>query len=283
MSTIQDHRKFYAELIVRSSGSDDERLIAAFTKVPREDFVGPGPWPVFARDGYISTPSADPIFLYQDILVGIATDRRLNNGQPSLHALCLAAAAPASGETVVHVGAGTGYYTAILATLVGQDGRVIAFEIENDLAARAARNLEHFPNVTVRAASAIKASLPRCDVIYVNAGTTHPPGAWLDALNIGGRMLLPLMPNQGFGIMLKVTRTSADGYSASALGRARFTPCVGARDDAAAASLASALRRQSFQDIRSLRRNTQPDDKAWCIGGDWWLSTIDSAAQQSVG
>ena len=278
MPTIQDHRKFYAEFIVRSSGSTDERLIAAFAQVPREDYVGPGPWQVFVGSGYVPTISAEPTLLYQDILVGLATDRRINNGQPSLHARCLAAAAPALGESVVHIGAGTGYYTAVLATLVGPEGRVTALEIESDLAAQAARNLAHFSSVTVQAASANDALLPRCDVIYVNAGATHPPGAWLDALNVGGRMVLPLTPNEGFGVMLKITRTSANSYAASAFTRVAFIPCIGARDDATSASLTAALERQSLKEVRSLKRNTPPDNTAWCLGTDWWLSTADAEA-----
>ncbi len=281
MPTTQDHRKFYAEFIVRSSGSTDERLIAAFAQVPREDYVGPGPWQVFVGSGYVPTIAADPTLLYQDILVGLATDRRINNGQPSLHARCLAAAAPALGESVVHIGAGTGYYTAVLATLVGPEGRVTALEIESDLAAQAARNLAHFASVTVQAASANDASLPRCDLIYVNAGATHPPGAWLDALNIGGRMVLPLTPNEGFGVMLKITRNSANSYAASAFTRVAFIPCIGARDDATSASLTAALERQSLKEVRSLRRNTPPDNTAWCLGTDWWLSTADAEASDA--
>ena len=107
MNTTQAHRSFYAEFIVKLSGSGDERLIAAFSSVPREDYLGPGPWPVSVASGYIPTLSAEPYLLYQDILIGLETDRRINNGQPSLHAECLAVAAPGLGETVVHVGAGT--------------------------------------------------------------------------------------------------------------------------------------------------------------------------------
>jgi len=279
MPTTQDHRKFYAEFIVRSSGSTDDRLIAAFAEVPREDYVGAGPWQVFVGSGYLPSIGVDPAFLYQDILIGLATDRKINNGQPSLHARCLAAAAPARGESVVHVGAGTGYYTAVLATLVGPEGRVTALEIESDLAARAARNLAHFSNVTVQAASANEASLPHCDVIYVNAGATHPPAAWLDALNVGGRLVFPLTPNEGFGVMLKVTRTAANTYAASAFTRASFIPCIGARDDATSASLAAALERQSLKEVRSLRRNTTPDSTAWCAGADWWLSSAETEAK----
>ena len=50
-------------------------------------------------------------------------------------------------ETVVQVGAGSGYYTAILAHLVGPEGRVYAYEMTETLAARAAENLRDVPHV----------------------------------------------------------------------------------------------------------------------------------------
>jgi len=58
------------------------------------------------------------------------------------------------------VGAGTGYYTAILAMLVGAGGHVDAYEIEADLAARAAANLSSLPQVSVHAQSALQPNLP---------------------------------------------------------------------------------------------------------------------------
>lgn len=275
MNTVEAHRQFYAEFIVRSAGSSDARLIAAFNTVPREQFVGPGPWCVFVGSGYLPTLSDDPRLLYQDVLVGLATERGINNGQPTLHARCLATVAPALGETVVHIGAGTGYYTAVLAELVGRQGRVHAFEIETDLATRAQANLRDWPNVEVIAASATDLPLPPSDVIYVNAGATHPPAAWLDALNIGGRLIFPLTPDQGMGCMLKVTRLGPQVYAAEALMRVAFIPCIGARDDAASASLSTALERQSLKAVRSLRRGGAPDETAWCVGAGWWLSSAE--------
>ena len=275
MNTIAAYRRFYAEFIVRISGSSDERLIDAFSSVPREDYVGPGPWQVFVGSGYIPTISNDPSLLYQDILVGLAPERRINNGQPSLHARCLAAAAPANGESVIHVGAGTGYYTAVLANLVGPTGRVNALEIEADLAAAAASNLRKFSTVTVKAASANEVELQPSDLIYANAGATHPPAAWLDALNVGGRLVFPLTPNEGFGVMLKVTRTATDTYAASAFMRAAFIPCIGARDEATSVSLTSALERQSLKEVRSLKRGATPDSTAWYVGSGWWLSSSE--------
>jgi len=275
MDSTADYRSFYAEFIVKSSGASDEKLIAAFATVPREDFLGHGPWQVFVGSGYIPSISDDPRLLYQDVLIGLAPERRINNGQPSLHARCLAAAAPSTGETVVHVGAGTGYYSAILATLVGPTGRVIAIEREEDLAARATAALHPYPNVEVQAASATEVKIPECDVLYVNAGATHPPAAWLDALRVGGRLVFPLTPNEGFGVMLLVTRKDACTFAANAFSRVAFIPCIGARDDTTSASLAAALERQSLKEVRSLRRNTAPDSTAWCIGANWWLSSAE--------
>ena len=275
MASIQKHRDYYANFIVRSAGSSDERLIAAFAGIEREHYVGRGPWPICNVSGYLPTVSADPRLLYQDILIGLATDRGINNGQPSLHARCLAACAPSEGESVVHIGAGTGYYSAVLAQLVGAGGSVIAYEIEADLAARASRNLAHLPNVTVVRASANEVALPSTDLIYVCAGATHPLASWLDALRLGGRLIFPLTPNEGVGCMLLVTRRGRASYAASAFTKAAFIPCIGARDDGASRALAAALETQSLTTIKSLQRTTPPDDTAWCIGKDWWLSTAD--------
>src|SRR5262249_29778480 len=245
-----------------------------FSAVPREDYVGSGPWPVFIGSGYLQTISSDPRLLYQDIVIGLAPDRGINNGQPSLHARCLAACMPPAGETIVHVGAGTGYYTAVLGHLAGSNGRVFGLEIETDLAERARNNLAHLPNVSVSAASAAEGSLPACDLVYVNAGATHPLPSWLDALNVGGRLIFPLTPNEGFGCMLLVTRTAKNAYGASIVTRAAFIPCIGVRDEATSRAIATALERQSLKSVRSLRRDDSPDETAWCVGSGWWLSTV---------
>jgi protein-L-isoaspartate(D-aspartate) O-methyltransferase len=273
MPSISEFRRFYAEFIVKSADVESRDLVAAFSNVPREEFLGPGPWLVNAGASYIPTISDDPSLVYQDILIGLAPERGINNGQPSLHAQCMALAAPAAGESVVHVGAGTGYYSAVLASLVGPGGKVIAFEREKDLAARAATALRGYPNVEVRHASATEDLIPTCDVLYVSAGVTHPPSAWLDALRVGGRLVFPLTPNEGAGVMLLLTRRTGSVYAARAFSRVAFIPCIGARDEAASASLEAALRRQSLKEVRSLVRTSEPDCTAWCSGSGWWLST----------
>jgi len=100
-------RAAYAKQILAIAGVDNARLAAAFGATFREDFLGPGPWPIFRffRGGYAPTPDADPFYLYTDDLIGILPERHINNGQPSLHAYLIHRASPAAGERVVHIGA----------------------------------------------------------------------------------------------------------------------------------------------------------------------------------
>ncbi|GAC1370996.1 MAG: methyltransferase [Aquirhabdus sp.] len=275
IESIQGVRARYARQIVASAGATNARLVAAFAAVAREDFLGAGPWPVCTGFGYQLTASDDPRLLYHDILIGLATDRGINNGQPSLHAQCLAVANPLEGETVVHVGAGTGYYSAVLAELVGATGIVHAYEIEPDLAARAKHYLSRWRNVSVYAQSAANIVLPPADVIYVNAGASHPLDNWLDALRIGGRLVFPLTPRVGYGCMICLTKKSETIFAANIFASVSFVGCIGARDDMSSQALAEALAMGGAMRVRSLHRDSKPDRTAWCVGRNWWLSTAE--------
>ena len=281
MNRLEAHRHFYAELVTTSAGAaKNERLKHAFASTPRERFIGIGPWKVFAGGNYVETPTDDPAFLYQDVVVALAPERRINNGEPSLHAISLAALNVKQGEKVLHVGAGTGYYTALLARLTGETGTVVAYEVEHDLAQNAMRNLSDISNVTVQERSGSEAPLPGCDAIYVNAGATAPLDVWLDALRLHGRLLFPLTPADGpggmpgAGGMILVTRTGTDHFDARFVCAAMFVPCFGARDEETAQKLSVAFKRGDSNKVRTLRRNSKPDDSCWCAGNGWWLSTV---------
>lgn len=276
MRHLQQVRDRYARHIVASAGSSDPRLIQAFACVERERFVGDPPWRVLGRASFLTDRTDDPRQLYQDVLISLAPERGINNGQPSLHALCMAAAGVAAGECVVHVGAGTGYYTAVLAELVGPLGTVHAYEIEEDLAARASDNLRDWPQVQVHCASATDRPLPSADIVYVSAGATHPLDSWLDALTLGGRLIFPLTSDSGSGAMLLIQCKASAEYSAAFLTHVSFIACVGARDALTSTALAVAFMTRPIEAVRSLRRNTEPDNSAWCAGPGWWLSTVDA-------
>jgi hypothetical protein len=102
-------RRAYAKQILAAARVNDHRIEAAFANIRREDYLGPGPWPMLRYEVYVPSPDANPVYLYSNILVGIIPERKLNNGEPAFHARLIAAAAPAEGEHVIHVGPGTGY------------------------------------------------------------------------------------------------------------------------------------------------------------------------------
>jgi protein-L-isoaspartate(D-aspartate) O-methyltransferase len=257
-------------------------VVAAFASVPRERFVGEGPWNLVSPIrglGYWQTADADPVHLYHDVLVAIDPRRGLNNGQPSLWARLFDELRLEAGQHAMHVGAGTGYYTAILAELVGPKGRVTAIEIDPDLARRTRENLDgDWPQVEVVAGDGFAYRPPvLTDAIIVNAGVSHIAPAWLDGLAPeNGRLLVPLTSANRTGAFLMITRNggTTQRYAARHVCYTGIIPCVGGRDAEAEKRLAAALARSDFSTIHSLRRPPEePDDTCWLAGDGWWLST----------
>jgi protein-L-isoaspartate(D-aspartate) O-methyltransferase len=273
----------YAKQIMAAAGVPYERLAAAFASVPRERFLGPGPWPILRWGrGYERSPSADPVYLYSDDLVGIDPAREINNGQPSFHFVLMARLDPQPGERVVHIGAGTGYYSAILAELVGARGRVTAIEHDARLAALAAKNLGARRNVDVLAADGTVAAFDAADGIYVNAGVTHPLARWLDRLRDGGRMVLPMTaprrrtphrPGPGWTGVVFLLRRRGERFAARRISWVAIYPCEGARDRAAERALARALKAGGAERVRRLyRHNRLPSERCWLQGDGWCLA-----------
>src|SRR5215469_7304802 len=100
-------RRAFAKQILAVFGAQDRQVEKAFATVPREDFLPQGPWQVVRwGSGYVPTPSRDPVYLYDDVVVAILPERNhrrrsrcagvcgagRNNGQPSLHAWLMSAA-----------------------------------------------------------------------------------------------------------------------------------------------------------------------------------------------
>ncbi len=269
----QKLRAFFARLVTAGARIHNPAIEQAFALVPRERFAGPGPWSIYSGSGYVKTPDDDPAFLYQDTLVAIDTVRGINIGEPGAHALWLDAIDVKLGETVLQVGAGTGYYSAILAHLAGPTGRVHAYEIDAALAARAGENLRDLPGVEVHARSGIADNLPKSDAIYVCAGITQPSWAWLDAMRPAARLLFPLQPVAGLGGMLLIRRPDRGlSWPARFVSRAAFIGCEGQQDADAGRRLAQAFS-SHWDRVRSFRIDVPKDDTCWFAGDGWWLST----------
>jgi protein-L-isoaspartate(D-aspartate) O-methyltransferase len=277
-------RAAYAKQVLAAARVEDARLGAAFGAMRREDFLGPGPWQVlrWLKD-YVLTPDNDPVYLYTDDLIGILPERRINNGQPSLHAHLIHHASPAVGEHVVHIGTGTGYYTAILAHLAGPSGRITGIEYDCELAARAKANLAPHPNVDIVEGDGALVSFGEADVIYVNAGCTRPTESWLDHLADGGRLILPMTSDQGFGAaspeqmasagaVFRIERRGND-YFATWISPVAIFPFAGSRDAVSEHALAEAFAKGGWQQATRLYRDQEiPEERCWLRGSGWCLA-----------
>ena len=268
---IDEARARYAESITRAAWATDPRIERAFATIPREGFLPPPPWTVFPPGGFFKTPTSDPKELYDDVLVVLDARRGVNNGQPSLHAAWLGAVDPRPGETAVHIGAGSGYYTAILAMLVVPLGFVHAYEIDPALAEIAKRNLACLDHVAMHAESALGRPLPEADVVYVNAGLPAPDAAWLHALRPGGRLIFPWQPSGPGGVTLLVTRTPG-GFVAKPTLSAGFVACEGAGGDPRSSPPVPA---DAIERTRSvwLKQERAPDETATAVYDEVWFSS----------
>ena len=282
MMPLAMRRRFYAEEIEATSHIASAAVVDALATVPRERFLGPGPWTVrgendFFQIGPFQTPDADPRHVYHNLSIALDPSRQLFNGAPGFVAMVIDRLGLRAGETVVHIGCGTGYYTALMAHCVGARGRVTALEVDPALAQQARANLADFPWVSVRADDGRELDRP-LDAIFVNAGVTHPLDGWLDALAPGGRLAVPLTisftPTIGKGLMLLITRGEGDEFAARVVGFVAIYNAVGIRDEAAAQQLGGAMKRQPLPPLQRLRRDVHsPGASCWLHRDGACLST----------
>jgi protein-L-isoaspartate(D-aspartate) O-methyltransferase len=271
---LEAARRFYAEELRFTARLRSPAVVAAFASVPRERFAGPGPWRILSPTAHAKywITDADPRHLYRDVLVALDEARGINNGQPSLWAFLIDQLDIVAGATVVHLGCGTGYYTAIMAELAGPTGKITAIEIDVGLAEKARAALMPWPQITVDNADGASMFFEPVDVVVASAGATHPLPSWLDALKPGGRLLFPMTTTEGAGMMLLVTREAEDGFGARFLRHVGFIDFSGARNPNTSRRLAAAFGRDWGRAVQSLRRDHHPKgrtcwlhDKGWCL------------------
>jgi protein-L-isoaspartate(D-aspartate) O-methyltransferase len=277
MTDLATMRAWYAEELRYAAGVKSAAVVRAFAAVPRERFLGPGPWQVCTGAGpekYWSTEDADPRCVYHNVVIGMLPEKGLNNGQPSFWAFLFDRLDLGRNKRVLHLGCGAGYYSAVLAEIVGASGRVIGVDREEGLVARAQEALRAWPQATATAADGATCVPTSVDIIVASAGATHPLPIWLDALPPGGQLLLPLTGERGWGrVLLATRRRQGEGFAARFVGNVGIYHFLGARDDEAAKRLDAAFARGDAASLQSLRREPHEEDETcWLHGESYCLS-----------
>jgi protein-L-isoaspartate(D-aspartate) O-methyltransferase len=280
--TLTDRRRFYAEEIAAISNVTNAAIVEALASVPREQFLPPGPWMIRSEADFQSpsrrTPDADPGHVYHNLAIAIDPARQLFNGAPGLLAMAIDRLCPKPGDRVLHVGAGTGYYTAVIAHCVGREGRVVAVETDPELATTARNNLRSRPWVDVQwgDGTALSGSF---DGVLINAGVTHPLEVWLEAVAPAGRMVLPLTvtmtPTIGKGLLVALARQAGGrDFDAGVVTFVAIYSAVGLRDARLEAQLAQSMKANPLPALKRLRcQPHQPAPTCWLHGSGWCLST----------
>lgn len=289
--TLELQRRFFAEEIEAVACLRTPALVDALATVPRERFLPPGPWKVASQgdftagarmpDAWRTSPDADPRHTYHNISISIDPARQLFNGQPALICSWIDMLGVAPGARVLHIGCGRGYYSALMAHVVGKEGRVVAVEVDQALAEQAAASLAPWTQADVRHGDGkIDPREETFDAILVNAGVTHPEACWLDGLTNGGHMLLPLtatMPAMGSlgkgPALLLANDGEAGAFGARAVGFVAIYSAVGLRDDALNRLLGDAMKTTPFPPVRRLRRDAHdPSPACWMHAEKFCLS-----------
>ena len=208
-----DHmRRAMIANLLRTTGTNDARVLAAFGEVARERFV----------------PRGRIALAYADALVPLKPGRDMNN--PMALGRLLTEAAPQPGERALVVGAATGYAAAILSRLAGS---VVALEEDDELAAFARDALADYPvKLAVGPLAEGHEEGAPYDLILVDGAVEFIPDSLIEQLVDGGRIAAAIL-DQG------VSRLSIGRKAGKGFGSAAFT-------DAAAAVLPGFARPKTF-------------------------------------
>ncbi|MGB7207933.1 MAG: protein-L-isoaspartate(D-aspartate) O-methyltransferase [Pyrinomonadaceae bacterium] len=187
----------------------DRRVLDAMNTVPRHRFV----------------PDALRSQAYKDNALPIAAGQTIS--QPFIVARMTELLELTGNERVLEIGAGSGYQSAVLASLAR---KVYAVERIQTLANEALAKLRSlgYNNVSIRNADGTNGwqVYAPFDAILVAAGGPEVPKPLLDQLEIGGKLVVPVGEDQKTQTLVRVTRT-ADGFKSDDHGQCSFVPLIG--------------------------------------------------------
>jgi protein-L-isoaspartate(D-aspartate) O-methyltransferase len=187
----------------------DQRVLEAMLQLPRHIFV----------------PEAIKSQAYNDNALPISSGQTIS--QPFIVARMTELLALRGDEKVLEIGAGSGYQTAVLASLAR---KVFAIERLDTLAAEARGRLDllGFRNVVLKAGDGTNGwdAFKPYDAILVAAGGPEIPEPLVEQLKIGGCMVMPVGDDKKSQNLVRVLRTET-GPKVEDFGPCAFVPLIG--------------------------------------------------------
>lgn len=203
----RDRRRLIENL--QAGGIADLAILHAFDAIPRHMFV----------------PDAVRHRSYEDVALPLGHGQTIS--RPRAHALHLGLAGLTGVETVLEIGTGSGYQTALLSQLAAH---VYSVETVQELATLAEIRLQELglQNVTLRAGDG-SAGWPEhapYDVILCGAAAPRIPQPLVEQLRPGGRLIIPVGDESGQHLV-RLTLGSDGKWSEEQVDSARFVPLIG--------------------------------------------------------
>jgi protein-L-isoaspartate(D-aspartate) O-methyltransferase len=187
----------------------DERVLDAMNRLPRHFFV----------------PEAIKHQAYKDNALPIASNQTIS--QPFIVARMTELLELTQNSRILEIGAGSGYQTAVLASIAGN---IFAIERIPNLAAQAQERLQKlgFQNVTLACADGTNGweIYAPFDGILVAAGSPEIPQPLLAQLKMGGKLVIPIGQDPKTQNLIRVTRV-INGFQTEDFGPCSFVPLIG--------------------------------------------------------
>ena len=201
-----DAKKRMIETLIKGYGIKDQAVIKAFSEVDRHLFV----------DRH-NTP-----FAYEDAPLDIGYDQTIS--QPFMVAYMMEKLELNSDDTVLEIGTGSGYATALIASMVKYVTTIERIEPLLERAKRLVKPL--YPNVHFHIGNGCEGfnDYAPYDKIIVSAATRHIPEKLIHQLKCNGLMIIPL-GNHFFQDLTLIKKTSL-GIKKTSLGGCRFVPLI---------------------------------------------------------
>lgn len=206
---IERLRKAMVDEQLIGRGISDEKVLAAFRKVPRHEFV---------EKRLINSA-------YNDYPLPIGSGQTIS--QPYIVALMTQGLKLKGGEKILEIGTGSGYQAAILASIAKE---VYSVERFKELADTAEKRLQKlgYNNIKIKIGDGTLGweEFAPYDGIIVTAGSPGVPESLVKQLKDGGRMLIPV-GSGWFGQILMLIEKTGDTVRAGELCGCAFVPLIG--------------------------------------------------------